>query len=79
MDGDEQLREDVERLTYWVDFYAKEKGWTTDQLAVYAGLSRGAVYGLKEGTAPRLRTIAYLASALGVKTIDLLSPIDDRA
>lgn len=78
MTGDEQLQLDVERLTYWVDYYSKQKGWTADQLAVYAGLSRGAVYGLREGTPPRLRTIAYLAAALGVETAALLQEVADH-
>lgn len=77
MTGDEQLGRDVQRLQYWIEHYRAERGYSLEQLAVYAALSRGAVANIRAGRPPSLRTVTYLAATLGVTTADLLAPIPE--
>ena len=55
-------------------------GWTFDQLAALAGISKGAVVAVESGkTNPSLSTITRLADAFGVPIADLLGgTVQDR-
>lgn len=72
---DDKTRLETKRASYWVRRFADERGVTIDQLAVYAGVSRGAIFTMSRGMPPNLKTLAYLAMFFEVDVCDLLQPI----
>ncbi len=78
MTGNDQLALDLHRLNHWIEHYRRERGYTQDQLAVYAALSRSVITNIRQERPPSLRTVAYLAATLGVTTAELLAPIPDE-
>lgn len=57
-----------------VRHYRQVKGYTSEQLAVYAGLSKDTVLTIERGQhSPTLRTLEKLADALGVPVVLLIS------
>jgi transcriptional regulator with XRE-family HTH domain len=52
-------------------------GWSQDDLAVRAGISRETVSRLERGATPHLRTARAVAAALGVDAA-LLWPVNDE-
>ncbi|EGW39062.1 helix-turn-helix transcriptional regulator [Desulfosporosinus sp. OT] len=51
----------------------KERGWTQNDLAKAARLSKGYISAIEEGDQrPKVKTVAMIANALGVGVKDLL-------
>jgi transcriptional regulator with XRE-family HTH domain len=66
-------QETIATLARAVRRYRSERGWSIDQLVGHAGVSKGAIVALENGTTnPSLGTIVRLADALGVSITDLL-------
>lgn len=76
MDGDDQTSIEIKRVIHWLDHYAEKTGRTWEQIAVLAGISRSSLYALNRGSAPTLRTLAYVAAYLEVNVCDLLAPFE---
>jgi transcriptional regulator with XRE-family HTH domain len=60
-------------VTRRIDQACRRKKWSRNQLADFAGISRGSVSMIMNGiNSPSLRTIARIADALGVEIVDLI-------
>lgn len=75
MTGDEQTETEIRRVIYWLDHYSTKIDRTWEQVAVLAGISRSSLYALNRGSAPTLRTLAYVAAFLEIDVCDLLRPM----
>jgi transcriptional regulator with XRE-family HTH domain len=53
--------------------FRREKGWTQEALAVFAGVSQQSISDLENGKSnPTIMTLRELAQGLGVRPMDLL-------
>lgn len=73
-EAEQTLRREAARAAWWVRWHAKERGISLDQLAVYSGLGRTSITEMKTRN-PSLRTLACVATFLGVDVRDLLQDI----
>lgn len=77
MDAVQKTQLETARASYWVRRLADEREVTVDQLAVHSGISRGAIFNMRKGVPPTLKTLSHLALYFGVDVRDLLQPIPD--
>ncbi len=71
------------RVSYWVRYFAGERGIALAHLADRAGIGRTTMWRLLDvnergPSDPRLSTVAALASALDVEPQVLMEPIQDE-
>jgi transcriptional regulator with XRE-family HTH domain len=60
-------------VTKRIDQACKRRGWSRNQLADFAGISRGSISMIMNGTnSPTLRTLKRIAAALDLKLRDLI-------
>ena len=76
---DEDVREAVKRLTYWIERLQAERDISKGMLIRLSGLTKQGVNYILDGRRePGLRSIAAIARALDVEAHQLLAPIPDE-